>query len=127
MSVTAKPRRAASARVTKIRARWDDPAQPRATLIRTTPSGRTCARAVGPRTLLTLDEATAVLRRSREAVERSIRARFLRPILRNGRRYITMQACAAFRQEEERDLALARARTHEPTIPAAEVYRRAAL
>lgn len=117
------------ATVTKIRARWDDPGQPRATLIRTTPSGRTRVRSVGPRTLLTLEEAGAVLERSREAVERSIRARFLRAVRRNGRRYVTMQACAAFRREEERDLALALAcdRADEPLIPAAEVYRRAAL
>lgn len=113
--------------VPAIRVVWPNLAEPRATLIHTTPSGRQRERKVGPRALLTLDEAAAALNRSPEGVRRSIRAGFLRSVRRGGRRYVTMRACAEYRCEAEADLAAARPGDHGPLIPAEEVYRRAGL
>lgn len=110
-----------------IRVVWPNPAGPCATLIRVTPSGRERERTVGPRALLTLDEAAAVLGRPRAGVQRAIRAGFLATRRRGSRRYVTMKACADFRREEEADLAFARVRAHEPDIPADEVYSRLGL
>lgn len=106
-----------------IRLIWPDPAEPRATLIHVTPGGREHKRALGPRTRLTLAQAAAVLGRSREGVQRSIRAGTLRTVRRNGRRYVTMQACRDFERERQADLAVIQARAHEPGISADEVYR----
>lgn len=72
------------------------------------------ARTLGSRDRLTLDEAAAALKRPRAEVERAIRARFLRVVRRNGRRYVTVQACEDFLREEHHDLAIARARRREP-------------
>jgi hypothetical protein len=113
-------------RVVKMRVVWPDPSEPRATLIRVTPRGEERERTVGPRTLLTLDEAAAVLDRSRADVRRSIRAGFLRPVRRGGRDYVTMQACRDYRRELLADLAIARDRSRGPRIPATEVFRETA-
>jgi hypothetical protein len=80
-------------------------------------------RVLGPRELLTLDEAAEVLRRPREHVERAIRAGFL-PTRRKGTQcYVTVQACRAFLAEERADLEAARASRGGRFIPAEEVFR----
>ena len=108
---------------TKIQVIWPNPAEPRATLVRKTARGRLRERIVGPRALLTIDEAAAVLERPAEHVRRAIEARLLRPVRRGGRRYLTMRTCTEFRREEQSDLAVARSRLHERVYPAEEVYR----
>jgi hypothetical protein len=107
-----------------IRVVWPDPAEPCATLIYRTASGRQRERHVGPRARLTLDQAGAVLGRNRDGVERAIRAGFLRTVRHNGRRYVTMQACRDYERERRADLALAEAHAHDPVSPSEEVYSR---
>ena len=107
----------------KIQVIWPNPDEPRATLVRKTAQGRLRERVVGPRALLTIDEAAAVLERPAEHVRRAIEAHLLRPVRRGGRRYVTMRTCAEFRREEQSDLAVARARLRDPVRPAEEVYR----
>ena len=109
----------------KIRVAWPDLAEPRATLIHVTSRGEERERTVGPRARLTLDEAAAVLDRSRGDVVRSIRAGFLRATRRGGRQYVTMLACRDYVRELLADLTIARARSREPRIPAEEVFREA--
>jgi hypothetical protein len=108
----------------KIRAVWPNPAEPSATLVCETPTGQIRERQVGPRTILTLDEAAAVVKRSPEAVQQAIRAGFLRPVRGRDRRCVTMKACRDYVRELLADLAVARARAPEPGSPAEEVYRR---
>ena len=112
---------------TKIRVSWPDLSVPRATLVQVTTRGEERERTVGPRTLLTVAEAAAVLDRSPAEVLRSIRAGFLRPVRRGSRRYVTMTACRDYVRELLADLAVARARSREPgiRIPAEEVFREA--
>lgn len=116
MSTTAKPR-----------VIWPNPPTPHAILVRSTRSGAEREVRVGPRALLTLDEASALLQRPREQVARAIRGGFLRPVRRGRRRYVTMQACAAFVREELADLAVARARTQRngSRVPASRVFAEA--
>lgn len=109
----------------KIRVVWPDLSVPRATLVRVTSRGEERERTVGPRTLLTLAETAAVLDRSEADVLRSIRAGFLRPVRRAGRRYVTMTACRDYVRELLADLAIARARSRGLRIPAEEVFREA--
>ena len=109
----------------KMRVIWPDLAVPRATLIRITVRGQERERILGPRALLTLHEAAAVLDRSREDVLRSIRAGFLRPVRRGARQYVTMAACRDYVRELLADLTVARARSRGPRIPAEEVFREA--
>jgi hypothetical protein len=80
-------------------------------------------RELGPRVRLTLDEAAEVLKRPRAEVVRAIRAGFLRVCRRNGRRYVTVQACAAFLREERADWDVARTRRGAPTVPFEQVLR----
>ena len=80
-------------------------------------------RVLGPRELLTLDEAAEVLGRPREHVERVIRAGFLRVRRKGTRWYVTVQACQAFLAEERADLHAAHASRGGPFIPAEEVFR----
>ena len=125
---TGRPRYAsAMSPATKTRAIWPDLSVPRATLVQVTSRGEERERPVGPRTLLTLAEAAAVLDRSPAEVLRSIRAGFLRPVRRGSRRYVTMTACRDYVRELLADLAVARARSREPGIrtPAEEVFREA--
>lgn len=110
---------------TKIRVIWPNPSEPRATLVRVTARGER-ERTVGPRGLLTLDEAAAVLDRSRADVVRSIRAGFLRATRREGRRYVTMLACRDYVRDLLADLSVARTRSREPRVSAEEVFREAA-
>ena len=107
----------------KIRMAWPDLAEPRATLIHVTSRGEERERTIGPRARVTLDEAAAVLDRSRGDVVRSIRAGFLRATRRGGRQYVTMLACRDYVRELLADLAIARARSREPRIPAEQVFR----
>lgn len=95
-----------------------------ATLIRIFPSGRRRARALGPRALLSLAEAAAVLKRPRAEVQRAVRTKFLRSA--RGGRYVTYGACLAFLREEAADGRAAQAAMASggPSIPARELYRR---
>ena len=80
-------------------------------------------RVLGPRELLTLDEAAQVLGRPREHVERAIRARFLRVRRKGTRCYVTVQACRTFLAEERADLDAAHASRGGQFIPAEDVFR----
>ena len=102
---------------------WPNRAEPRATLVFKAKYGRLRERVVGPRALLTIEEAAAVLERPVAHVRRAIEARLLRAVRRGSRRYLTMGACAGFLREEKADLAVARARLHEPVRSSEEVYR----
>ena len=108
---------------TGIQVVWPNRAEPRATLIFKAERGRLRERIVGPRALLTVEEAAAVLERPVGHVRRAIKARLLRTVHRGGRTYITMASCAGFLREEKADLAVARARLHEPVRSSEEVYR----
>ena len=112
---------------TKIRVIWPDLSVPRATLVQVTSRGEERERTVGPRTLLTVAEAAAVLDRSPAEVLRSIRAGFLRPVRRGSRRYVTMTAGRDYVRELLAGLAVARARSRASRIriPAEEVFREA--
>jgi hypothetical protein len=82
------------------------------------------ARVVGPRALLTIAEAAAVLDRPVAHVRRAIKARLLRVVRRGDREYVAMSACVGFLREEKADLAVARARFHELVRACKEVYRK---
>ena len=108
---------------TGIQVVWSNRAEPRATLIFKAQGGRLRDRVVGPRALLTIAEAAAVLDRPVAHVRRAIKARLLRAVRRNGREYLTMGTCVGFLREEKADLVVARARLHEPVRSSEEVYR----
>ena len=86
-------------------------------------NGRTEERR-GPRSLLTLEEAGAVLERSTAEVVRAIDAGFLRALRRGSQVFVTPSACSEFLREEQEDRALARDRRRELTIPAVIRSRR---
>ena len=111
----------------KIRVIWPNLSEPRATLFHKTQRGEERERTVGPRALLTLEEAAAVLDRSRADVIGSIRSGFLRATRRGGRRYVTMLSCRDYVRELLADFAVARARSRGSRIriPAEEVFREA--
>ena len=93
------------------------------------PSGRTIERALGPRGLLDLDEAAAVLGRSRGQVVSAIRARFLRARRRGRQLYVPVQACTDFLREELADIkvqerTLARIRAGRERVIPWEIARR---
>lgn len=113
--------------VTKSGARivWPNPPAPSATLVRELKGGKTRQRVLGPRALLTLDQAAEVLQRKKADVQRSIRGGFLRSVRRGGRRYVTLQACSDYVREVITDTTVARAREHDREIPAEEVFREA--
>ncbi len=109
---------------TRIHVYWENPPGAALTIERVLPSGRTIERALGPRGLLDLNEAAAVLGRSRDEVLRAIRAGFLRATrrqisgARSGRRlYVTVQACVGFLREERADVEAARRAGRERAIP----------
>lgn len=106
---------------------WTDRAEPHATLIFKTQGGRLRERVVGPRALLTIAEAAVVLERPVAHVRRAIKARLLRAVRRGSRTYLTMGTCVGFLREEKADLAVARARLHEPVRSSDEVYRQLGL
>ena len=113
----------------KIQARWQTSgATPRLKLVREGHGGRD-ERNLGPRSLLDLDEAAAVLQRPRAEVERAIRTGFL-AARREGRMIrVTVGACYRFLAEERADGQAARSaieemkRTGAKPIPAEQVYR----
>ena len=109
--------------VMAIQVVWPDRAEPRAILIFKAEDGRLRERVVGPRALLTIAEAAAVLERPVAHVRRAIKARLLRAVRRGGRECVTMGTCVGFLREEKADLAVARARLHEPVRSSEEVYR----
>ena len=79
-------------------------------------------RKVGPRGLLTIEEAAAFMRRSPAVVQRSIAAGFL-PARRRGRQLVvTLAACDRYLREEAEDIAALRARRHQRRIPGEEVH-----
>lgn len=107
----------------RIRVWWENPPSAALTIERELPSGRTTERALGPRGLLDLDEAAAVLGRSREQVVRAIRSGFLRATRRqisgartSRRLYVTVQACVDFLCEERADVDAARRAEKQPAI-----------
>jgi hypothetical protein len=108
---------------TAIHVAWPSRAEPRATFVFKTEGGRLRERVVGPRALLTIAEAAAVLDRPVAHVRRAIKARLLRAVRRGGREYVTMSTCVGFLREEKADLAVARTRLHEPVRSSEEVYR----
>ena len=63
---------------TGIQVVWPNRAEPRATLVFKAKYGRLRERVVGPRALLTIEEAAAVLERPVVHVRRAIKARLLR-------------------------------------------------
>lgn len=89
---------------TRIHVFWENPPRGALTVERALPSGRTVERALGPRGLLDLDEAAAVLGRPRDQIIRAIRAGFLRARRRGQQRYVTVQACMDFLREERADI-----------------------
>jgi len=107
----------------RIRVWWENPPSAALTIERELPSGRTTERVLGPRGLLDLDEAAAVLGRSRDQVVRAIRSGFLRTTsrqisgARTRRLYVTVQACVDFLCEERADVEAARRAEKEPAIP----------
>ena len=108
---------------TGIQVVWANRAKPRATLVFKAEGGRLRERLVGPRALLTIEEVAAVLERPVAHARRAIKARLLQAVRRGGRHYVTMGACVRFLREEKADLAVARARLHEPVRSSEEVYR----
>lgn len=108
---------------TGIQVIWPNRAEPRATLVFKAEGGRLRQRLVGPRSLLSLQEAAAVLDRPVAHVRRAIKARFLRAVRRGSRNYLTLRTCVGFLREEKADVAVARARLHEPVRSSEEVYR----
>jgi hypothetical protein len=88
----------------KVRVWWHNP--PGATARLTVESSGE-ARDVGPRGLLTLAEAAAVLDRSEADVRAAIRTRFLRAVRRGSSLYVTLQALISYAREEQRDTEIA--------------------
>lgn len=78
-----------------IRVFWDNPPTGRLTIER----GR-MVRELGPRGLLDLEEAAAVLDRPQRDVRRAIGSGFLRARRRGRQLYVTVQACTEFLEEE---------------------------
>lgn len=89
---------------TRIHVFWENPPSGALTIERELPSRRTVERVLGPRGLLDLDEAAAVLGRPRDQVIRAIHAGFLRARRRRQQLYITVQACTDFLREEWADI-----------------------
>lgn len=113
----------------RIRVCWENPPGGALIIERDMPSGRTAERALGPRGLLDLDEAAAVLDRSRDEVVRAIRAGFLRARRRRQQLYVTVQACTDFLREEQADITaqertLARVRAGRERVIPWEIARR---
>ena len=108
---------------TAIHVVWPSRAEPRATLAFKTEGGRLRERVVGPRALLTIAEAAAVLDRPVAHVRRAIKACLVRAVRRGSRTYLTMGTCVGFLREEKADLAVARVRFHELVRFSEEVYR----
>jgi hypothetical protein len=65
--------------------------------------GRVEQRELGPRDVLTVAEAAAILKRPVSEVRKDIRARFLRATRRKGRVVVTVAACREFPDEERED------------------------
>ena len=88
---------------TILRAAWRTKVrEPRVTLRREA-RGRVEERELGPRDVLTLEEAAAILKRPVSEVQRDVRARFLRATRRKGRVMVTVAACRQFLDEERGD------------------------
>src|SRR5713226_4272943 len=105
------------ARAPKIRVYRKTRSAPRVTLVREN-RGRSFQREVGPRGLLTIEEAAAVLDRPVAAVRQSIRAGFLRAQRIGGHLVVTLAACHRYLREEAEDRAAIRARRHQRRYPA---------
>lgn len=92
------------ARSPRIRASWHQPTGPvpRVTLARIV-RGVPVERTVGPRGLLTLEEAAAVLDRPIREVRKDIRTAFLPARRHEGRLVVTVAACYRFLVEERED------------------------
>jgi hypothetical protein len=65
--------------------------------------GRVGQRDLGPRDMLTVAEAAAILERPVSEVRKDIRARFLRATRRKGRVVVKVAACRQFLDEERED------------------------
>jgi hypothetical protein len=65
--------------------------------------GRVEQRELGPRDVLTIAEAAAILKRPVSEIRKDIRARFLRATRRKGRVMVTVAACRRFLDEERED------------------------
>jgi predicted DNA-binding protein len=65
--------------------------------------GRVEQRELGPRDVLTVTEAAAILKRPVNEIRKDIRARFLRTTRRKGRVMVTVAACRQFLDEERED------------------------
>lgn len=84
-------------------------------------------REVGPRGLLTIEEAAAFMGRSPAAVQRSIASGFL-PARRRGRDLVvTLAACDRYLRQEAEDIAAVRRRRHQRRIPGVRVHARLGL
>lgn len=117
------------ARSHRIRVWWENPPDTGLTIEHILPTGRTVERELGPRGLLDLDEAAAVLRRPRDQVLRAIHAGFLRSRRRGRQLYVTLQACTDFLREEQADITaqertLARIRAGRERVIPWEIARR---
>ncbi len=84
--------------------------------------GRRLERKVGPRGLLTLEEAAAVLARPVTMVRQSIRAGFLHARRTGGHLVVTLGACQRYLRDEVEDRAAIHARRHQRRYPAEEVH-----
>jgi hypothetical protein len=87
--------------------------------------GKARSETLGPRGVLTLEEAVVALGApSMDAVRRSIRTGFLQVRRRGSRYVVTVQECAKFLREMRADGEAALATRGQRTIRAEEVFRR---
>jgi hypothetical protein len=115
----------------RIRVCWENPFGTPRLILETRRGNQVVERPLGPRGILTLDQAAAVLERPRAAVLCEIRAGLLRPVRRRGRTVgVTVRACAEFLAEQRQDLVASRTvldrvgRGRERLIPWDEARRR---
>lgn len=110
----------------KIRIWWENPPGSLGVTVERMVGSRSSEREVGPRGLVDLDEASVISRLPVEFLRKAIRAGDLRA--RQGRVVLKdLDEFVATLHEDLYDLAVALSREREPTIPAAEVYRRLGL
>ena|SRR2546425_12570231 len=88
---------------TTLRAAWHTEAGEPRVIFRREVRGRVEERSLGPRDVLTLEEAATILKRPVNEIRKDIRTRFLRTTRRKGRLVVTVGACRQFLDEERED------------------------
>ena len=79
-------------------------------------------REIGPRGLLTIEEAALFMRRPAAAVRRSIAAGLLQARSRGAQRLVTLAACDRYVRTEANDSAAIHARRNQRRIPGKKVH-----